>query len=567
MFARAEYERFRVSPVDPATIRVAHVEHTLAQLEPASGGRLRVEKFAESFEGRPIFLATLGSGPRRVLLWSQMHGDEPTHTAVLLDLLSYLLRSPAEPFANEILTGCTLYMIPLLNPDGAERFTRFNAQDIDVNRDARRLSTPEGRALRRAVESLKPEFGFNLHNQNAQTAAGKPPKAVVASLLAPPPDEQRRETDAVRRAKQVAACFVRATQADVDQVDGKLSKYDDTYEPRAFGDWVQSTGAATVLVEAGGWPAADAEPLVRLHFHGLLACLQAIATENYRDVDHAAYNALPFSNRANLVDCLITGGEVLDTQRGTKFIADIAINYANGNRLTQAKLVDGKMTDVGDLSLLGATQTISASNHLIMPGRLAFMEDWTMVPPEEALFDFLLAAGVTTVIGLVRPTDRKTIDWVDRIKAMPMNWGFAVRHVPDAADATELNNLIPYAVTRGALAIMSSNFSVDDRQALSWMGVPLFEYRQRPRFLRRVGTDVEIAKETWRAHQLFGLDNRRRRIGRDFVADLHVVDTAVAVETEPNTGSQVKRVLVAGETVWENGKRTGNNPGIFLRGR
>ena len=168
-----------------------------------------MEKFAESFEGRPISLATLGSGPRRVLLWSQMHGDEPTHTAVLLDLLSYLLRSPAEPFANEILAGCTLYMIPLLNPDGAERFSRFNAQDIDVNRDARRLATPEGRALRRAVETLKPEFGFNLHNQNARTAAGKPPKAAVASLLAPPPDEQRTETDAVRRAKQVAACFVR----------------------------------------------------------------------------------------------------------------------------------------------------------------------------------------------------------------------------------------------------------------------------------------------------------------------------------------------------------------------
>ena len=118
-----------------------------------STGRLKVEKFAESIEGRPIYLATIGSGPRRVLLWSQMHGDEPTHTAVLLDLANYLLQSPAKPQAADILTGCTLHFIPMLNPDGAEAVMRFNAQGIDINRDARRLATPEGRALRRAVET------------------------------------------------------------------------------------------------------------------------------------------------------------------------------------------------------------------------------------------------------------------------------------------------------------------------------------------------------------------------------------------------------------------------------
>ena len=35
-------------------------------------------------------------------------------------------------------------MVPMLNPDGAERFQRRNAQGIDINRDALLLQSPEG---------------------------------------------------------------------------------------------------------------------------------------------------------------------------------------------------------------------------------------------------------------------------------------------------------------------------------------------------------------------------------------------------------------------------------------
>ena len=43
--------------------------------------------------------------------------------------------------------------------------------------------------------------------------------------------------------------------------------------------------------------------------------------------------------------------------------------------------------------------------------------------------------------------------------------------------------------------------------------------------------------------------------------------TAANDQSAPSSGIRLKRVLVAGETVWENGKRTGSNPGVFLRGR
>ena len=68
-----------------------------------------------------------------------MHGDEPLHTAVLLDLVNFLQQAPDHPSANAILASCKLHLIVMTNPDGAERGTRQNAQDIDINRDAQTL--------------------------------------------------------------------------------------------------------------------------------------------------------------------------------------------------------------------------------------------------------------------------------------------------------------------------------------------------------------------------------------------------------------------------------------------
>src|SRR4029453_16601221 len=104
-------------------------------------------------------MMTVGSGPFRVLLWSQMHGDEPTATAALFDVFDYLSRHRNEPLVQRLLSQLTLHVVPMLNPDGAERFQRRNAQSIDINRDALRLQTPEGRALKALRDRLNPQVG------------------------------------------------------------------------------------------------------------------------------------------------------------------------------------------------------------------------------------------------------------------------------------------------------------------------------------------------------------------------------------------------------------------------
>ncbi|MBI3765534.1 MAG: peptidase M14, partial [Ignavibacteriales bacterium] len=51
------------------------VFHTfLDGLEKKSAGLLHIRSVGQSFEGRPIRLATIGNGKTTILLWSQMHG-------------------------------------------------------------------------------------------------------------------------------------------------------------------------------------------------------------------------------------------------------------------------------------------------------------------------------------------------------------------------------------------------------------------------------------------------------------------------------------------------------------
>ena len=120
-----------------------------------------------------------------------MHGDEPTATAALFDVYEYLRKHRDEPAVRRILTQLSLHFVPMLNPDGAERFQRRNAQGIDVNRDALRLQTPEGRILKALRDKLEPAVGFNLHNQGWNTGIGNPPKPASISLLSVAYDENR----------------------------------------------------------------------------------------------------------------------------------------------------------------------------------------------------------------------------------------------------------------------------------------------------------------------------------------------------------------------------------------
>ncbi|TLY30083.1 MAG: hypothetical protein E6K56_07300, partial [Ignavibacteria bacterium] len=244
----------------------------------------------QSFEERPIRLVTAGSGPTQVLLWSQMHGDESTATMAITDVLNYFRVVRGDGAARSILSTLTIHFLPMLNPDGAFRFQRRTAQGIDMNRDALALQTPEGRLLNQLKDTIKPDFGFNLHDQELSTV-GTTKELTAIALLAPAFDMEKSDNEVRTRAKHVASVLAAALKS---AAQGRIARYDDSFEPRAFGDNMQKWGTSTILVESGHTQGDQEKDSIRkLNFMGILAGLHVIASGQYGTWDLAHYDHLP----------------------------------------------------------------------------------------------------------------------------------------------------------------------------------------------------------------------------------------------------------------------------------
>ncbi len=350
----ALHDASRVSGLEDR--RFNHVTYWSA-VTPYLGGSVTAAPAGTSAEGRDIQRLTFGGGPVPVLLWSQMHGDESTASMALADIVRFFSEQPEHPLARRIAEGAAIHMIPMLNPDGAERFQRRNAQGIDVNRDARRLQTPEGQILKSAVDSLQPQFGFNLHDQSASVRVGDSDRGVAIALLAPAFNEARDVDDKRRRAMRVATVLVEAV---TPLVDDHVAKYDDTFNPRAFGDLVGAWGASTVLIESGAWPNdPQKQHLRRTNFVGILAALDAIATGDYEAFDPAVYDNLEFNGR-RVPDLLVLGG-IVRTPGLPDLQADLLVSY--DKPLLQA---EGRIVDIGDLGEAEAQDTLDASGLFVL---------------------------------------------------------------------------------------------------------------------------------------------------------------------------------------------------------
>jgi hypothetical protein len=223
---------------------------TLAEIEPLlqkfnSGDNLKI--IGHSVLGKPIYKYELGLGKTRILLWSQMHGNESTTTKALFDFLN-LLNGNSE-FANNLLNRFTFCCLPMLNPDGASLYTRENANKVDLNRDSQALYQPESKLLRETFESFKPDFCYNLHDQRTIFGVGNGvDKPATVSFLAPSYNEER-EINAVRqKAIEVIVAMNRVLQT---YIPNQVGRFDDSFNINCIGDTFQSLGVPTILIEAG----------------------------------------------------------------------------------------------------------------------------------------------------------------------------------------------------------------------------------------------------------------------------------------------------------------------------
>lgn len=351
-------ERFKVKDLDNR--RFTHTQYWEA-LEPVlRPGTLRVTQIGQSLQGRALNAVTVGSGPTTVLLWSQMHGDESTATMTLADMLAWFgSRTRDRDVLRETLTNrLTIVMVPMLNPDGAELFQRENAMGIDVNRDARRLSTPEARALKALRDSINPMFGFNLHDQNARTLGSTSGRQVGIALLAPAADAERSYGPTRATARLVAARMRTVLEREIP---GRVAKYDDAFNPRAFGDLIQQWGTSTVLIESGALPNdPEKQKLREVNMVAILTALETIATGSYRAANPNVYESLPV-NAGAAVDIVITGARLV--LPGTQpMLVDISMNYEDALKKGRARV-----REVGDLAGVVALDTINATGMFLHP--------------------------------------------------------------------------------------------------------------------------------------------------------------------------------------------------------
>ena len=353
-------EKYKVGAI--ATRRFTHRELWRALTPFTSSPELATREIGKSVNGREIRAVTFGRGPTRVLLWSQMHGDESTATMALADIFRFLVEAGGDSLRERLADRLTITFVPMLNPDGAELFQRENAAGIDVNRDGRRLVTPEARALKALRDSLVPQFGFNLHDQGVRTRAGEGGRQAAIALLAPAYDEARSFNDVRSRARLVAAVIARGLSGEIP---GRVAKYDDSFNPRAFGDLMQQWGTSTVLIESGGLPNDPEKQRLRaLNVAGILAALDAIATGGFAAANKDWYDGLPY-NAGGAADLLIRGGSLVLPGK-VPMPLDIAINYDDPHNRSGSRI-----REVGDLQAVVALDTLDATGLFLHPSTSA----------------------------------------------------------------------------------------------------------------------------------------------------------------------------------------------------
>jgi hypothetical protein len=373
----------------PSNVRHADLK---AYLERLKSNGLKVDEVGKSFGNREIYQAEWGKGPKRVFLWSQMHGDEPTATSALIDIFTVLLKNHKKDWVKRLEKELTIRAVPMVNPDGAELYVRRNLQGIDINRDAADLKTPEAQLLKQLRDAWSPEIGFNLHNQNELTTAGSIPQQAAISFLVVYGDEAKTESDGHLRNKRIVAMM---TDALRPHIAGHMARYDDGWAPTAFGDNFSAWGTPVILIETGALNGKDEMFLVKMNFIAILTAMRALADGSEKSLDPARYFDLPNNSSGRLLHIIFRNANVIDRETGTATPADIGLVF---NRRRAEFLSPTTIRQLGPLtSIFGLTEYDASGFNVVgrmlpvktgNPGEFLFYKkdrkvDWVAVDLEK----------------------------------------------------------------------------------------------------------------------------------------------------------------------------------------
>jgi len=123
-----------------------------------------------SVQNRPIESIVLGQSYDVTFILAAIHGNEPAGARLAERLAGHLQKHP------ELLQGRQVVILPVANPDGIARATRFNANGVDLNRNFATsnrqnsaqhgyaaLSEPEARVIHQLIQQYRPDRIVSIH--------------------------------------------------------------------------------------------------------------------------------------------------------------------------------------------------------------------------------------------------------------------------------------------------------------------------------------------------------------------------------------------------------------------
>lgn len=236
------FNQYKEETIHGRYITLDSIEPLLQKLN--TNNQLQI--IGKSVLAKSIYSYNIGEGKTKILLWSQMHGNESTTTKALFDFLNVL--QSGSVLAQKLLNTFTFCSIPMLNPDGATLYTRENANKVDLNRDSQALAQPESKLLRAIFESFKPDYCFNLHDQRTIFGVSDTGKPATLSFLAPSYNEEREINESRLKAINLIASINEVLQ---HYLPNQIGRFDDSFNINCIGDTFQHLGVPTLLFEAG----------------------------------------------------------------------------------------------------------------------------------------------------------------------------------------------------------------------------------------------------------------------------------------------------------------------------
>lgn len=291
-----------------------------------------ISEIGKSVQERVIHQVKIGTGKTKILMWSQMHGNESTTTKGLFDFFN-LLQSDNE-IAKRIKSDYTLLCIPMLNPDGALLYIRENANKVDLNRDAFNATQPEMQILHNVYNRFQPDYCYNLHDQRTIFGTEGFNLPATVSFLSPAFNEEREYNDVRLKAICVINNMNKALQKYIPK---QVGRFDDSYNVNCTGDFFTTQSTSTILFEAGHFANDyDRDVVRKFIFISLLSSFDASYENVIVDKELNNYLKIPQNNKC-FYDFIYKNVKIIDNNE--EKIINFAAQYTEVVQDGQLKFI------------------------------------------------------------------------------------------------------------------------------------------------------------------------------------------------------------------------------------